>query len=107
MHWLALGCQTEMIPSLDRIDDYKPYTLDNIQVVTWIKNRSKSNSDRKNGVNNKNSKAVIQTAKDGEFITEHYSIRQASRDTKINQSDISQCCLGKLNSSGGFCWKYA
>lgn len=105
--WEISGYSKTLIPSTDRLDDYKPYTLDNIQVTTWIKNRSKSHSDRKNGVNNKNSKPVIQIAKDGEFIAEYYSIRQASRDTEINQSDISQCCLGKLNSSGGFYWKHA
>ena len=34
------------------------------------------------------------------------SIRQASRATGIDFSNISKCCNGKLKSAGGYHWQY-
>ena len=31
---------------------------------------------------------------------------EASRKLKINQSNISACCLGKRKIAGGYHWKY-
>lgn len=49
---------------------------------------------------------VLQFSKDGEFIAEYPSIREASRQTGCDNSSIIKCCKGKLKSSGGFIWKY-
>lgn len=54
----------------------------------------------------KMSKPVLQFTKDGTFIAEYQSINEAYRQTKIQASNISQCCKGKIKSSGGFGWKY-
>ena len=50
-------------PSCDRKDDYKPYSLNNLQLLTWLENKRKSELDRKNGVLNKTNKAIKQFAK--------------------------------------------
>ena len=42
-----------LAPSIDRKDDYKPYTFDNIQLTTWQQNKAKGHEDCKNGINNK------------------------------------------------------
>lgn len=106
--WSKSGYKKELIPSIDRLDDYKPYTLDNIQLMTWAENNSKANKDRKSGINNKINKAVLQYTKEGVFIKEHYSIIQAARDTGLNNGHIVSCCKGRkfYKTSGGFVWKY-
>ena len=94
-------------PSCDRIDDYKPYTLDNLQLMTWKENADKGHVDRKNGVNNKGSKAVIQLTKTRQkFVAGYNSMREASRYTGVSQSHISRCCSGSRKSAGGFKWEY-
>lgn len=53
------------------------------------------------------SKSVLQFSKDGEFISEYQSTREAERQTDISNSSICRCCKGKQKSAGGFIWKYA
>ena len=53
------------------------------------------------------SKSVIQYSKDGIFIAEYPSVREAERQTGCNNSHICDCCMGKLKSTGGYIWKYA
>ena len=52
-------------------------------------------------------KAVIQFTKDGVFVATYASAYEAERLTKVNRGHICKCCRGKLNSAGGFKWKYA
>jgi len=115
--WVAFNYHTDFKPSCDRLDDYKPYTLDNLRLTIWIKNRERFYKDAKNGINNKMSKAVIRTnIKTGEE-KEYYSIGQAERDVGIHHTSISYCCKGKrvkdsagswytYKSAGGYFWRY-
>lgn len=48
---------------------------------------------------------VRQYTLDGQFVAEYSSIREAQR--QIGNSHISECCLEKRNTAGGFIWKYA
>ena len=105
--WVESGYSKDKTPSCDRIDDYKSYTFDNIQILTWSENNQKHYDDVKNGINNKISKAVIQLTKDGIMINEYYSINHAGRETGIERSHIGRCCRGKLKTSGGFKWRFA
>lgn len=52
------------------------------------------------------SKAVAQYTKNGEFVAEYASIREAERLTKVNRGNICSCCSGRYNSAGGYVWKY-
>ena len=54
----------------------------------------------------KMSKPILQYTKDGELIGEWTGASEASRVLGINQGNITSCCKGKLNSCGGFIWKY-
>jgi len=105
-NWKAYNYEKKLVPSCDRIDDYKGYSLDNIQLMTWKDNSNKGCSDRKNGINNKGSKAVIKCDIEGNFIKEYYSAMNAERETNTDHSSISKCCLGNARSAGGFKWKY-
>lgn len=105
-NWKKSGHKKELIPSCDRDDDYKPYTLDNIKLKTWEENNAKGHKDIREGRNNKVNRAILQYTKDGVFVKEHYSINQAGRTIGINFKDICSCCQGKRKSAGGFIWKY-
>jgi len=106
-NWVASGYKKDLIPSCDRLDDYKPYTLDNLQLITWKENNAKSHIDMRNGLNNKQSKAVNQLDMDGSFIKRHYSQSSAFRLTGIRGGNICSCCRGDRSHAGGFKWAYA
>ena len=50
------------------------------------------------------SKKVLQFSLDGIFICEWYSINEAQ--SKLGIKHISDCCLGKRKSAGGFLWMF-
>ena len=52
------------------------------------------------------SKTVIQYTLEGEFVAEFESTCDASRQTGINQSHISDVCLCKRKKAGGYVWRY-
>ena len=54
-----------------------------------------------------NAKKILQFTKSGEFIREWPSLKEASRQLGIAQSNICNCCNGKLKSAGGYVWRYA
>jgi len=104
--WVDSGFLSELRPSTDRIDDYKGYSFGNLHLVTWGENIIRAWADRKNGVNNKRSKTVIQFDKEGNFIKEYHSTMQVQRETGIPNQSISRVCNNKRYSAGGFVWKY-
>lgn len=57
-------------------------------------------------VNESRKKPVLQYTKTGEFIKEYSSSHEASRETGVNQGNISACCNGKQKSANNFIWKY-
>lgn len=55
----------------------------------------------------KTSREVIQFNFEGNEINRFVSVRDAERQTGINNSNIIRCCQGKNNNAGGYLWKYA
>jgi len=106
--WVASDYDTMKIPSCDRLDDSKPYTFDNIQVITWEENKYKNYENRKAGINREGMSPVISTNISTKVVTEYYSINNASRITGAPSKGISECCHGKNSrkTSGGFTWKF-
>jgi hypothetical protein len=53
-------------------------------------------------------KQVLQFDKQGKFVAEFSSTREAERQTGIDHGHISQCCNGnkKYSHAGGFIWKF-
>ena len=105
-NWVKSGYEKDLKPSIDRKDDYKGYSLDNIQLMTFRENMEKGFKDCKNGLNNKRSRAVRQFNKDGLFIKEYHSINFAGRKTGISASNIGACCNKKLKSAGKYLWEF-
>jgi hypothetical protein len=104
--WKISGYKQNLRPSIDRVDDYLPYTSSNIQLMTWEENCKKAGKDVKTGTNRKPLKAVVQLSLKGEKIKEYYSISEASRMLNIKNSGIVNCLKGRLKTSGGFKWEY-
>lgn len=104
--WIESGYDRNFTPSVDRLDDYKGYSFDNIQLMTWNENRAKGHRDVFTGKNRKRTITILQYTKDFIFIKEHFSGLSAERETGIFHSGINKCCRGKLKSSGDFIWRY-
>ena len=92
-------------PSIDRKNDYKPYTFENMRLMSWHENSKKGNVHRKTGVNNKHSKEVICIDEMG-TKTMYFSTMEAERNTKVSHSHISKCCNGVAKTAGGYRWEY-
>ena len=52
-------------------------------------------------------KPVLQYTLDGQLVAEYTGINEASRQTGICSSHITECCQGKLKSTGGYIWCYS
>jgi hypothetical protein len=105
--WVESGYKRLLAPSVDRLDDYKPYTFDNIRLVTCGENISKLHKDRVIGKNNKSSRAVVQYDINNNFIKQYYSIKEASRKTGCYPNGIRDCCQGFRHSINNYKWSFA
>jgi len=107
-NWVSSDYTKDLKPSLDRVDDYKPYSFDNLKLVTWRENIENLSKNKKQGINNKQSKAVTQLDIKGNVIKNFYSIAQASREVGVNTKNIIYCCQNKpkYKTAKGFKWEY-
>lgn len=80
---------------------YKPITLLGEMPQMKTEFRSRKVSDIKNAF------PINQFTKDGRFVAQYASIRDASRDTGITYSCIYACVLGKTRTAKGFIWQRA
>ena len=105
-NWANSGYDIWLCPSFDRIDDYKAYSFNNLNKwMTWKENRTKGSLDRKEGRNNKVSRAIIGTnIKTGEIIHIH-SGRESERKG-FSRKCIYSCCLGNQKAHRGYTWEY-
>ena len=86
----------------------------------WGKHMSEENKEKlrkaHQGENNINygkagsdttaSKRIFQFSLDMKFIKEYPSISEGSRQTGVSLTSISNCCLGKQKTAGGFIWQF-
>lgn len=49
---------------------------------------------------------ILQYSKDGTFIAEYPSTKEAERQTGVYHGNICNCCKGKYKTAGGFVWQY-
>lgn len=98
------------------------YSLKNCKLVKAKENSIQANKTRdyssisgknsnlygvhKRGKDNPNSLKVIQYDNNENIIKIWDSIKEASLELKIKDSNISLCCKGKRKSAGGFKWVY-
>ena len=103
--WVDTNYAKDYAPSFDRLDDYKPYSFDNLQIMYWFENNKKGLEDRINGINKKKLKPIIGVHKKTSNVIEFESIKEASING-FSKGSISQCCNGKIMSSGGYVWRF-
>jgi hypothetical protein len=50
---------------------------------------------------------ILQLSKSGELIKAYESVAKAEIEVFGKRSNVSACCSGRINSCGGYVWKYA
>jgi len=104
-------------PSVDRIDDNSPYTLSNIQLLTWKENHQKGATAKKDGTLNANQTPVAAYTKDGALHKEYHSVAEALRDIDGSWWGIATVANGEPVKDGrgqyytprsykGYVWKW-
>ena len=104
--WVKSGYLKTMRPSVDRIDDTKGYSFDNIQLMTWGENNNKAYRDQMYGTKFDGQRRVIKISISGDEICGYVSISEAIRRNP-RASKVSECCSGIRKTAGGFRWRYA
>lgn len=64
------------------------------------------NPNIKMSYQNEHLTAVVQLDRNGNFIAEYTSIKEASQITGAHDTGIIACCRGRYKSSGGYKWMY-
>lgn len=109
--WEASNYDKWLSPSVDRRDNTKSYTLDNIQLLTW-----RENLDNQKAMNiagtylHTGSKAVDQFTLDEVFIKTFPSIACAMREVAGHRkgvTNITAVCEGKWPTAYGFKWRWS
>jgi len=110
LKWVESDYDIKFAPSVDRKDDRKSYTLDNIRLTTWKENDEKGHADMRSGKilhGHKPQRAVLQYTIEGVFIKEYVSASEAARQLNGRQSGIWSCC-NKINKTAfGYKWEYS
>ena len=107
--FVASNYSVDLIPSLDRLDDALPYTLNNIQVITWRDNYLKSINSRR--------RAIAAYSADGTLHKTFTSPKEAALYVKGDSRNICKVAEGKpikradgktqlKRTSKGFIWKW-
>ncbi len=104
--WVDAGYETSLKPSIDRIDDYQPYTLNNINLTTTEYNINRYYADAIQGINTKTAIAVNQYTLDGVFVASHHSYKAAARFLGHNQiGNIRNVAEGLGKTAYGYIWR--
>ena len=90
--WVESGYAKQLAPSLDRVDNSKGYTLDNLEVVTWEENNRRGAEAR--------STSVI--AIKGDERTPYPSIKAAAKGTGARAPNIGKVLRGERNTAAGY-----
>ena len=118
--WQAAGYVKELAPSVDRIDDNLPYSIGNIQLMTWDANRAKAGTSKTNNELLVHHRSVTAFNKDGSIHKVYQSMSTAMREFGGSPSaswGISSVCNGTPVKDGrghlytpktykGFIWKW-
>lgn len=106
--FLKRGCVRNEKPSLDWLDDFKPYTLDNLRVTTIRGNELKAFNHRKLGIGTQGKccKKVAQIDKEGKILNIFPSLSEAARQLGLCRQNINKVCKNERKSAGNFIFKY-
>ncbi len=105
-NWVSSDFDKYKKPSVDRLDDFKSYSFENIRLVTWDENRAHQNQDILNatGTSGRRCKAVIQHDRYGNVLAEYHSYSFAKRTVGYS---FEKCLKnGTPSRKDGTYWRY-
>lgn len=106
-NWVFSGFDRMSAPSADRLDNSIGYIFSNMELKTWGQNLEKDIVNNSKKAVEVTSKPVLQLNSEGNVINEYPSIREASRVTGIDRSNISMATIRiRRKSAGGYQWKF-
>lgn len=104
-NWVDSGFKKDVKPSVDRVDDFKGYSFDNIKLSTWEQNRRHQAEDIMSGkgTGGKRCKQVEGVHPESDVIKKYISLSSARRSEGY--------CIWKNIKTGkpcrnGYYWKY-
>ena len=106
--YVNAGYESFSRPSIDRVDDNKPYTFDNIELVTWGVNQDRAYKNLRKAKNDRHiAYPVAQYSITGIHISDYVSFKEASRETGVDDYCIALCARGLKGKkqAGGYIWK--
>lgn len=112
LDWIKSNYNPELIPSVDRLNNSKSYTLDNIEIVTWKVNKERARAAiRKQELYastllNGGHRKVSCFDKDGSLVNDFISLAEASRATGYTHQQISRACSTKYTYLEKYFWCY-
>ena len=72
-----------------------------MQFMTWEENRRKGEKER-----SRITTSVSMFDLSGKHIKDFESIKEAVKETGLNQSGITSCCCGRYKQTGGYVFRY-
>lgn len=109
INYLESGKDKNLKPSIDRIDPYKGYEFDNMQLITWRENHLKgvrSNKHKKSYQYRENGKPVS-LYKNGIFVKTFKSSVLCAKFLGVHKVSISKVLNGRLKTIKKHTVKYA
>lgn len=96
--WISSDYDSNLAPSVDRLNDDKGYSFDNIRLVTWIENKSVEWSKKLKPISLKHKLTKIEY--------KFNSIKEACDTLNLSVEGISNVLGNRAKTSGGFYAKY-
>lgn len=78
--WQAASYPKNLAPSVDRLDDTSPYTMGNLQLLSWEANRAKSFQSKRDNTLLVNHRGVTALHSDGTLYKKYASMSEAMRE---------------------------
>jgi hypothetical protein len=96
-NWKNSGYTKDLAPSIDRLDDNKGYSFDNIQLITWYENKKKELEKHKVKAN--------QYDLEGNYIKTYNSITDAAKYVNSAAGNVFKACRNITQTAAGFQWR--
>jgi len=91
-NYIQSGFDKYLVPSCDRLNERLPYTLDNIELVTWGENFKRSIEVIKSGERDISQPIIELQYPELSYIAEHPTYKSIRVKYGVSLGDVCQCC---------------